>query len=112
MYARSNMPNQLQSMTVTFEDEMEIKISASFDDLVIAPNIKTCVSYMYKMIFTNAYGLFPNVEFTHITIGAFHLEVAKRENKFEVKWDGENKPPIFLEFEKEWNRYKDMKAFW
>lgn len=99
-------------MTFNTKSGKVITIVATDETLCLTPDVTTCVLFLFDAILFGEGGLHMFSDTGSITIGSLHIEFSKPQHQFTVEWKGENVPETFVEFEKVWNRYLNLRAFW
>jgi hypothetical protein len=67
---------------------------------------------LFDIIVFHGHGFHLDYDQGSIMVGHFRIDFCKSKRQFTVKWGGEIVPETFLEFQKEWDRVLNLKAFW
>jgi|SRR5579864_9524391 len=101
-----------QLITLSFLNGQEITIRNEEGALSFAPDARTCVLYLFDYMLFHRHGICAMCDNGSITVGNFRIDFCKSDRQFTVQWEGKDPPASFIEFEKEWNRFLNLKAFW
>jgi hypothetical protein len=104
--------NKAQQINFSFTDGVVISIIADENTLEFEPDIKTCVSRLYDVIWNKGsrYGL--GFNFCPGTISVYHFQLNWDKSSMTAEWIGTDCPSNITDLQKEIDRYLKMKAFW
>lgn len=100
---------------MTFSDgaQLTVSLSATDQDLIITPDVKTGVWHLFNtfVMRDTKIWMFDDDQVT-IIVGSFSMHINHATKTHEIRWSNEKPPITFFEVQRVWNRLMKLKAFW